>query len=48
MVLAQHCTDAKGDAYGLVWGTVVSSLDNLTIPSKRRRKKYLVLLQALA
>ena len=43
-VLAQHCTGAKGDAYGLSG----SSLFNLSIPRKMRRKKYLVLPQALA
>ena len=47
-VLAQHCTGAKGDAYGLSEEKVGSSLFNLSIPRKMRRKKYLVLLQALA
>ena len=45
-VLAQHCTGAKGYAYGLSEEKVGSSLFNLSIPRKRKRKKYLVFLYA--
>jgi len=39
MVLAQHCTDAKGDAYGLVRGTVGASLHNLIDSQQKEEKK---------